>query len=111
MPYNKEKLATMTATCEEYVDIDEIAERLEVVNRTVERLIERYAKKLMKSRKRQSRKILHLWADILKYAKIHTGIDREGIPSVAIKRAYTKQRIKELELENERLRKELDDKQ
>ena len=106
MPYNKTRLAEMTATSEEYVDIDGIAERLDVVNRTVERLVERYAKKLKKSRKRHGRKILYLWSDILKYVKIHTGIEREGIPSVAIKRAYTKQRVKELEAEVERLRGE-----
>ena len=106
MPYNKTKLAEMTATNEEYIDIDGIAERLDVVNRTVERLIERYAKKLKKSRKRSGRKILYLWSEILKYAKIYNKVEKEDIPSVAIKRAYTKQRVQELEAEVERLQEE-----
>jgi len=104
MPFNKMKLAEMTATSEEYIDNNEIAERLEVTKRTVERLIEVYAKKLKKSKQRQGRKILYRWADILRCAKIHTGIEKENIPSVAIERAYTKQRVMELEAEVERLR-------
>ena len=108
MPYSKVKLAEMTATGEEYIDIDGIAERFGVVPRTVERLIEVYAKKLKKSRKRQGRKILYKWADLLKYAKIYNKVENDDTPSVAIKRAYTKQRVKELEAENERLKKEVD---
>ena len=105
MPYNKLKIAAMTATSEEFIDKNEIAKRLELHKRTVERLIERYQKRL-KNRQRRSRKIVYLWADILKCAKIYLGIKKENIPSVAIKKAFTKQRIKELELENERLRNE-----
>ena len=74
MPFNKLKLATMTAESEEYLDIGSIAKRLEVVNRTIERLIEEFAKKLKKSRRRSGRKILYLWADILWCAKVHTKI-------------------------------------
>ena len=108
MPYDKLKLAEMTATNEEYIDKSEIAERLGVTKRTVERLIEEYARKLRKSRRRQGRKMIYLWADILRYAKIHTGIEKENIPSPSIKKAYTKQRIQELEAENKRLRESLD---
>ena len=106
MPYDKMKLAEMTATGEEYIGYDDIAKRLGVVNRTVERLIEVYAKKLKESRRWQGRKILYLWTDILKYAKIHNKIEKEDIPSVAIKRAFTKQRGKELETEVKRLKEE-----
>ena len=106
MPYNKLKLAEMTAESEEYLDIDSIAERLEVVNRTIERLIEVYAKKLKKSKRRSGHKILYQWADILKCAKIHKGIEGEGVPARAIEKAYTKQRVKELEAEIERLKNE-----
>jgi len=74
MPFNKEKLAEMTAESEEYLDIGSIAERLGVVNRTIERLIEEYAKKLKKSKRRRGRKVLYLWADILWCAKVHTKI-------------------------------------
>ena len=106
MPYNRVKLAEMTATNEEYVDIGEIARRLGVVNRTVERLIERYARRLKKSRKRQGRKILYIWADILKCAKIYNRIEREDVPSVAIKRAYTRQMVQKLEADVKRLQEE-----
>jgi hypothetical protein len=103
MPYNKLELAAMTATSDELLDIEGIAKRLEVDNRTVERLIEKYAKKLKKSRWRRGRKIMYQWADILRCAKLHTGIEKEDAPSVAIMRAFTKQRVKELEAEVERL--------
>ena len=106
MPFDIESLSAMTAESEEYLDIDSIAERLGVSSRTIERLIERFARKLKKSRRRQSRKILYRWADVLKYAKIHTGIEKENAPSVAIERPYTKQRVKELEAEVERLTQE-----
>ena len=106
MPFNKLKLAEMTADSEEYLDIDSIAERLEVVNRTIERLIEVFAKKLKKSKRRSGHKILYLWSDILQCAKIHMKIEREGTPSVAITRPYMEQRVKELEAEIERLKKE-----
>jgi len=106
MPFNKLKLAEMTATNEEYLDIGSIAERLGVVNRTIERLLEVFAKKLKKSKRRSGRKILYLWSDILKCAKIHTGVETESVPSVAIKKAYTLQRVKELEAEVERLTQE-----
>jgi len=106
MPFNKLKLAEMTAESEEYLDIGSIAKRLEVVNRTIERLIEKFAKKLKKSRRRQGRKILYLWSDVLQCAKIHTRVEIESIPSVAIKKAYTKQRVRELQAEVERLKHE-----
>ena len=72
MPYNKSKLAEMTAEREEYLDIGSIAERLEVSQREIERLIEEFSKILKKSRRRSGRKFLYLWADILWYAKAHT---------------------------------------
>jgi hypothetical protein len=106
MPYNKLRLAAMMATDEEYIDTETIAERCEVHKRTIERLFEVFAKKLKKSRRRSGRKIVYLWSDVLHCAKIHKGIESEGTPSVAIKRAYTKQRIKELEAEVERLTQE-----
>jgi len=107
MPFNKPHLAAMTVTSEEYIDKDEIAKRLNVVGRTVERLIERYKKRLTKNGRRSGRKNLYLWADILKYAKDYIGIEKENVPSGAIKKAYTKQRLKELEEENARLRQEV----
>ena len=106
MPYNKLSLAEMMAESEEYLDIGNIAERLGVVNRTIERLIEVFAKKLKKSRRRQGHKIVYQWADVLECAKVHMKIESEGTPSAAITRAYTKQRIKELEAEVERLKQE-----
>jgi len=106
MPFNKVKLAAMTTTSEEYISKEEIAERFDVTKRTVERLVEVFAKKLKKSKQRQGRKILYLWADILQCAKTHIGIVKEDIPSVAIERAYTKQRVIELEAEVRRLREE-----
>jgi hypothetical protein len=48
----------------------------------------------------------YLWADVLKYAKIHIGVEIENVPSVAIKRACMKQRVKELETEVEWLKNE-----
>jgi len=111
MPYNKVKLAEMTATIEEYIDIDEIARRLEVTKRTVERLTERYAKKLKKSRKRKGRKIQYLWSDILKYAKVYTGLEKENISAIRNKRQDTKERLKEqigeFKEENKRLKIEV----
>ena len=106
MPFDIESLSAMTAEGEEYLDIDSIAKRLGVSSRTVERVIERFARKLKKSKRRQSRKILYRWSDVLKCAKIHTEIESENVPSGAIKRAYTKQRVKELEAEVERLTQE-----
>jgi len=90
MPYNKLSLAEMMAESEEYLDIGSIAERLGVVNRTIERLFEVFAKKLKKSRRRSGRNFVYLWSDVLQCAKIHTRIESEATPSVAIKRAYTK---------------------
>jgi transposase len=103
MPFDKLRIAAMTAEDEEYIDIETIAERFGVTKRTVERLIENFKKKLKKSRWRRGRKIAYLWSDVLKCARIHTKIETEGTPSGAIKRAYTKQRIRELEAEVERL--------
>ena len=108
MPYNKLKLAAMTATENEYIDKETIAERLGVTLRTVERLLEEYARELKKSRCRHGRKMKYLWADVLRHAKFHTGIEKENNPSVTIKRAYTKQRVQELEAEVARLKKELE---
>ena len=96
----------MTVEDEEYLDTGSLAERLEVCSRTIERLIDDYAKKLKRSRRRQGHKIVYLWSEVLHCAKLHTGIETENAPSVAVKRAYTKQRIKELEAEVERLRQE-----
>jgi hypothetical protein len=67
----------MSATNDELIDIESIAERFRVDKRTVERLIEKYAKKLTKNRRSQSRKILYRWADVLMCAKIHTGVEVE----------------------------------
>ena len=104
MPFDKLSLAAMTATDEEFIDKVEIANRLAVTERTVERLIEKFRRKLRKHSRRQGRKIAYLWSDVLKYAKIYAGIERENVPSAAIMRAYSKQRIKELESEIERLK-------
>ena len=109
MSYNKSRLAAMTAESEEFISKDEIARRFGVTKRTVERLIERYARKLKKSRRRQGRKILYLWAKVLWCAKLYTKIEKENIPSPSIKREFTKQRVRELEAENERLRIELEE--
>ena len=106
MPFNKLKLVAMTTTDEEYLCLDEIAERCEVHKRTVERVIEKFRKKLKHWRRRGKTKE-YLWSDVLKYAKIHAGIEKENVPSGAIQRAYTKQRINELEAEVERLKNEL----
>ena len=105
MPFDEEKLATLTATSEEHLDKEEIAERLGVTIRTVERLIEAFAKPLKRNRRRKSRKWLYLWADVLYCARIHTGLEKEYVPSAAIRKAYTKQRAHELEAEIERLKK------
>jgi len=94
MKLNKEKLAAMTATSEELVDKTEIAERFGVSKRTVERLIEANARILRKSRRRQGRKMMYPWSDVLKCARIHTGIEQESISSTAIKKAYTKQQVR-----------------
>ena len=107
MPYNKSSLAEMTVS-DEFLDKEELAERLAVDKRTVERLIKKYAKKLKKSKRRRGRKIEYLWSDILMCARLHTGIEKKIIPSVSIERAYTKQRVKELEAEIERLTQERD---
>lgn len=107
MPYNELKLAELTTTCEEYIDKDEIAKRLGVVKRTVERLIEAYRKKL-KHWRRRGKVLEYLWSDILKCAKIHKGIENENVPSVAIKRACMKQRIKDHVAEAVRLINEND---
>jgi hypothetical protein len=108
MPFDKLKLADMTATSDEYIDIEGIAERCDVCKRTAERLIEKYAKKLKKSRQRQGRKILYLWSDILYYAKVHMEIEKENAPSGAIQRAYRKQMIKDRDAEIERLKDEIE---
>ena len=109
MPFEKLSLAAMTATSDEYVCTEGIAERFDVSKRTIERLIERFAKKLRKSRRRRGRTIEYLWSDVLQCAKTYTGIiEKENVPSVAIKKAYTKQRVKELEAEVERLKKEIE---
>lgn len=78
MPYNKLSLSEITVESEEYLDIDSIAERLEVSNRTIERLIEEFAKKLKKSRRRRGRKIVYLWTDVLESAKVHTKTDNKN---------------------------------
>ena len=78
MPYNKLSLSEITVENEEYLDIDSIAERLEVSNRTIERLIEEFAKKLKKSRRRRGRKIVYLWTDVLESAKVHTKTDNKN---------------------------------
>ena len=108
MPFDEVKLAAMTAKSEEYVGKEEIAEQFGVTKRTVERLIEKFSKRLKKSRRRQGRRIEYRWADVLRCARIHTGIERESVPSVTIRTAYTKQRVKELEAEVERFKNEMD---
>ena len=105
MPFDKLKLSTMTAS-EEYVSIDEIAIRLGVTERTVERLTERFRKKLKASRRKRGRKIEYRWSDVLRCAKIYTGI--EAVLSGASRTAHAKQRVQELEAEIERLRQEID---
>jgi hypothetical protein len=107
MPYEKVGLATMVATSDEYVNKEEIAQRLNVHNRTVERLFERYMKKLKKSRRRRGRKIEYLWSDVLECAKIHTGIEKDKTPSTSIRKLFKKQQyLQELEVENEKLKVE-----
>ena len=106
MPFDPTKLAAMTAESEEYLDLDSLAERLGVVNRTIERLIEDYAKKLKRSRRRRGHKMFYLWSEVLHCAKLHVGIEKEHVPSGAVKQAYTKQRIRELEAEVEHLTQE-----
>jgi len=106
MPFDKLSLAGMTAVNEEYLDIGSIAERFTVHNRTIKRLIEEFAKKLKRHRRRRGREFLYLWSDILKCAKIHLGIEQDEVPSVTIKKAFTKQRVKELEAVVERLSRE-----
>ena len=108
MPYSKTFLV-LTTEGDEYIDKDEIGKRLGVTMRTVERLIKKYVKKLKKYRRKYGRKFLYLWAEILICAKLHKGVERENIPSTAIKRAYMKQRAQELESENKRLKEEHDD--
>jgi len=104
MPYNRVKLAEMTTTNDEYLDLDEIAKRLEVTKRTIERLVEEYAKKLKRSKRRNGRKFLYLWADMLMCAKIHTKLERDKTPSPSIKKQYMKlQQIEEMKRENARL--------
>jgi len=106
MPFNKLSVAAMTAESVEYLDLDNLAERLEVSNRTIERLIKVFAKKLKKNRRRRGRTMEYLWSDILKCAKLYLGIETESTPSIAVKRGYTKQRVKELEAEVDRLTQE-----
>ena len=106
MPFDIESLSAMTAEGEEYLDIDSIVKRLGVSSRTIERVIEKFARKLKKSRRWRGRKFEYIWSDVLKYAKIHTGIESENVPSDAIERTYTKQRVKELEAEVKRLTRE-----
>ena len=106
MPFNKLRIAAMTAESEEYLDTGTIAKRCEVSERTIERLIEVFAKKLKKNRRRRGRTIEYLWSDVLRCVKIRTGVETEGGPSVAVERAYSKQRVQELKAEVERLTRE-----
>ena len=106
MPFDPTKLAAMTAESEEYLDLDNLAERLGVSSRTVERLVEAFSKKLKRSRRRRGHRMFYLWSEVLHCAKLHTGVETENAPSVTIRKRYTKQRIKELEAELERLRQE-----
>ena len=110
MPFDKVRLADMMAANDEYIDIDEIARRLGVVKRTVERLLEVYARKLKKSRRRQGRKFLYHWADILWYAKVHSGVEKENIPAIRNKRQNTNEQLKEKIKEITDMLKRLEDK-
>jgi regulator of replication initiation timing len=88
MPFNREELAEMTATREEYVDNEGIAKRLGVSNRTVERLIERYEKSVRIHKVWYGSVLLYRWCDVLECAKIHAEITKEYVPS---KRLFTQQ--------------------
>lgn len=104
MPFDRASLAAMVVEDDEYVNKEQIAERLGVTPRTVERLIEANTKTLKKYRRRKGRKVIYLWSEVLRCAKIHVGIEKVNGPSLSMKRACTKQRILELEDEVKRLR-------
>lgn len=99
MGFNREHILAMVPEKDNYLDTDQIAEHFGVHSRTIERLIENYRKKLKKHRKRRGRKILYPLDVVLKIVKLHIGIEKEHVPSAAIKKARTEQRIRELEAE------------
>lgn len=94
----------MTAEEGEFVDKEQIAERLGVTPRTIERLIQANAKTLNKRLQRDGAKKKYLLSEILRCARIHVGIEKENGPSASMKREYTKQWILNLGAEIEQLR-------
>ena len=107
MPFNKADILCMSTDTEEYLSVEEIAGRFGVSERTIDRVIEKYAKKLKKNQRREGRKKLYFWPDVLKCVKLHKGLAKEETPSVTIKKKHTKQRLAELEKENAQLREGL----
>lgn len=106
MPYDRNALATMTANDpEEFVNIKQIAERLDIDERSVQRLAERFKVKLKKhgcSRlENGKRKTAYRWAAILECAKIHVGLLEEGKPSRTVKRMNAKRRADETAMKTE----------
>ena len=113
MPFNKEKLAAMTATNVEYLDSEGIAIRLGVTNRTVEQMFERYAKRVRIDRVLYCNVWLYRWSDVLECAKIHTGITKEHIPTKKLIDQQQhihglKKHIHKLESDNEYLKDTID---
>ena len=78
MPFNKAVLAAMTAETGVFVTKAQIAKRLEVSQRTVERLIYVHGQKITQAHIRNCRKILYCWPSVLEYAKIYAGVYRES---------------------------------
>ena len=107
MPFNKADVLCLSNGSAEYVSIEQIATMFGVTFRTVERLIEAHKKTLKKNHRRDGRKKLYFWPDVLKCVKLHKGLAKEETPSVTIKKKHTKQRLAELEKENALLREGL----
>ena len=105
MPFNKANILCLSNETAEYVNKEQIAAMFRVTLRTVERLIEEYNKKLKKNRCWKGNRYEYYWPDVLLCVKLHMGIAQENIPSTTIKKAYTKQRIIELEKQLEELTK------
>ena len=90
MPFNKPDIICLSNETVEYVNKEQIATLFGVALRTVERLIEVYIKKLKRNRRKRGRKWEYYWPDVLRCVKLHKGLAKEVIPSMTIKRAYTK---------------------
>ena len=106
MPYDHAKLAAMNADDpEEYLTKEQIAKRLGIHSRNVERLVERFQEKLRRNQRPKiengKRKVSYRWTVILECAKIHTGLLEIETPSKAVKRANAKRRADELAIKEE----------